>query len=297
VNFLRLAAVLLCSAIAVPSVHAQSDQKDAAEQKGVPSTAQPSSHPDTADGLRDLIQRFVTAVQKNDAQQVSDMTNSLIIPKYDIWFPHVFGAEIGSHMAQRYEESLPDFETKLKGSVQQLVDDGRTNITVTRFESAGVSTNDSYSVKLTKAMQNPVPVYTVGMNKQGENRWSISGFFVFVDGNFRHINWHTLGGVPNLLPSRIRVGGNVQVHKIAHQVMPAYPSDAKARRIEGTEVLHVVIDFDGTMLTVQWVSGPPELMKSAMDAVKQWRYEPTLLNGEPVQVDTTISVLYSFGLR
>jgi periplasmic protein TonB len=48
-----------------------------------------------------------------------------------------------------------------------------------------------------------------------------------------------------------------------------------------------------SILDLQWVSGPPELRDASMDAVKQWRYEPTLLNGEPVQVDTTISVVFT----
>jgi TonB family protein len=295
VKFSRLCAIVLCSVIATSGVHAQSTSNDASAPKGAPYTEQPQPKPDTADGLRDLIQRMVTAAQQNDSRQMSDLTHSLIIPNYATWFPHVFGTEVGSHMAQLYGESLPDFEVKFKDSVEQLVSNGRTDITVTRFDSSDAQVNDSYSGKLIKAMQNPVPVYTVGMNKPGENGRSIPGCFVFVEGNFRHINWHSLGGVPNLLPSRIRVGGNVQIHKMVHQVMPEYPADAKVQHIQGTEVLHAVIDFDGTMLSIEWVSGPPELMKSAMDAVKQWRYEPTLLNGEPVQVDTTISVVYTLG--
>jgi TonB family protein len=82
-----------------------------------------------------------------------------------------------------------------------------------------------------------------------------------------------------------------------HMVMPKYPDEAKAQKIQGTEVLHTVIDFDGSILELQWVSGPPELKDAAVDAVKQWRYEPTLLNGEPVQVDTTISVVFTLGKK
>jgi protein TonB len=58
-----------------------------------------------------------------------------------------------------------------------------------------------------------------------------------------------------------------------------------------------VIDFDGSILDLQWVSGPPELKDAATDAMKQWRYEPTSLNGEPVQVDTTISVVFTLGKK
>ena len=209
----------------------------------------------------------------------------------------MFGAEIGAHMAQLYEESVPDFDSKFKESVERMVKNGQTDVSVTRFEGPELSEKDFYAVKLVKAMQNPVPIYAVKMNKPGETAWSIPGFFVFVQGNFRYIGWHAMGAVPNLVPRRIRVGGNVQKAKIVHMVMPKYPDEAKAQGIQGTEVLHTVIDFDGLILDLQWVSGPPELKDAAVDAVKQWRYEPTLLNGEPVQVDTTISVVFTLGKR
>jgi protein TonB len=60
-------------------------------------------------------------------------------------------------------------------------------------------------------------------------------------------------------------------------------------------VLHAVIAKDGSVEDLQYVSGPPLLMKSAMDAVRQWRYQPTQLNGDPVEVDTTISVVFTLG--
>ena len=100
---------------------------------------------------------------------------------------------------------------------------------------------------------------------------------------------------PKATPSRIRVGGNVQAAKMLRQIMPVYPPIAKTAHISGTVVLRAVIGKDGTVQDLQYVSGPPLLMKSAMDAVKQWRYQPTQLNGEPVEVDTTISVVFTLG--
>src|SRR5579864_6571524 len=100
---------------------------------------------------------------------------------------------------------------------------------------------------------------------------------------------------PKATPARIRVGGNVQAAKMVRQIMPVYPPIAKTAHISGTVVLHAVIAKDGSVEDLQYVSGPPLLMKSAMDAVKQWRYQPTQLNGEPVEVDTTISVVFTLG--
>src|SRR5580693_7367660 len=100
---------------------------------------------------------------------------------------------------------------------------------------------------------------------------------------------------PKATPSRIRVGGNVAAAKLVRQVTPLYPPIAKTAHISGTVMLHAVIAKDGTIQELTYVSGPPLLMKNAMDAVRQWKYQPTLLNGEPVEVDTTISVVFTLG--
>jgi protein TonB len=100
---------------------------------------------------------------------------------------------------------------------------------------------------------------------------------------------------PKASPSRIRVGGNVQAAKMVRQIMPVYPPIAKTAHISGTIVLHAVIGKDGSVQDLTYVSGPPLLMHAAMDAVRQWRYQPTQLNGDPVEVDTTISVVFTLG--
>lgn len=93
-------------------------------------------------------------------------------------------------------------------------------------------------------------------------------------------------------PSRIRVGGNVIAAKLVQRVVPVYPQIAQTAHVEGTVVLHAIVSRDGTVEQLQYVSGPPLLMQAAMKAVLQWRYEPTYLNGQPVEVDTTIQVVF-----
>ncbi len=109
-----------------------------------------------------------------------------------------------------------------------------------------------------------------------------------------------LGGIagsgpppPKAAPSRIRVGGNVQQAKLISQPRPVYPPLAKQARIQGTVQLQAIIAKDGTVTQLEMISGHPLLVQSAMDAVRQWRYQPTLLNGEPVEVVTTIAVIFN----
>jgi TonB family protein len=92
---------------------------------------------------------------------------------------------------------------------------------------------------------------------------------------------------------RIRVGGNVQSTKLIRQPRPTYPPEAKEARIQGKVQLMAVIAKDGTMKQLEVISGHPLLVPAALDAVKQWVYDTTLLNGEPVEVQTQIDVNFT----
>jgi TonB family protein len=105
----------------------------------------------------------------------------------------------------------------------------------------------------------------------------------------------TQGSGESVAPRSIRVGANVEQANLIHQVTPVYPQAAKSAHITGTVLLHAIIGKDGTVQDLRYVSGPPLLMKSAMDAVRQWSYKPTLINGKAVEVDTTITVIFTLG--
>lgn len=94
-------------------------------------------------------------------------------------------------------------------------------------------------------------------------------------------------------PQRIRVGGNVQQARLIRQPKPVYPPLARQARIQGTVRFNAIIGRDGTIQNLQLVSGHPLLVPSAQEAVKQWVYQPTLLNGEPVEVITQIDVNFT----
>ncbi len=96
-------------------------------------------------------------------------------------------------------------------------------------------------------------------------------------------------------PARIKQGGAVTAASIITQTKPEYPPLARQARIQGVVVLHAIIDKEGKVSQLEVVSGHPLLVQSAIEAVKQWRYKPTQLNGEPVEVDTTIQVTFQMG--
>jgi periplasmic protein TonB len=94
-------------------------------------------------------------------------------------------------------------------------------------------------------------------------------------------------------PQRVRVSQGVSQGLLIHKVQPAYPPLARQARIQGTVVLQALIGKDGAIQNLHVVSGHPMLTGSALDAVKQWRYKPYYLNGEPVEVETTINVNFT----
>jgi protein TonB len=98
---------------------------------------------------------------------------------------------------------------------------------------------------------------------------------------------------PKATPKRVTVGGNVQAARLVNRVQPLDPPLARQTRISGTVKLHAIIGKNGAVEQLQVVSGHPLLVQSALDAVRQWRYQPTLLNGDPVEVDTEIDVIFS----
>jgi protein TonB len=91
----------------------------------------------------------------------------------------------------------------------------------------------------------------------------------------------------------IRVGGMVLEPKIVKLVSPEYPMLAQKARVSGTVILEATLTVDGTVEEIHVISGHPLLVQAAIDCVKQWKYEPTYLNGEPVAVILTAKVSFN----
>jgi len=105
----------------------------------------------------------------------------------------------------------------------------------------------------------------------------------------------SLAAVPKLsptLPKRVRVSQGVTKGLLIQKIEPKYPPVALSARIWGQVVLQAIIGKDGEIKELSLVSGHPMLAPAAIEAVRQWRYRPFLLNGEPVEVDTTVTVTF-----
>jgi len=94
-------------------------------------------------------------------------------------------------------------------------------------------------------------------------------------------------------PTRVRISQGVTKGLLVHREEPTYPPLARAARVQGEVVLSAVIGTNGEIQNLQLVSGHPMLVPAALAAVRQWRYKPYLLNGAPVEVETTITVIFT----
>ena len=96
-----------------------------------------------------------------------------------------------------------------------------------------------------------------------------------------------------VVPQRVRISQGVTKGLLIRRVEPSYPTLARAARVQGEVILSAVISVNGEIENLQLVSGHPMLVPAALTAVKQWRYKPYLLNGQPTEVETTITVIFT----
>jgi len=249
-------------------------------------------YPDSAEGLKNLVQDIYAAMNAGEKAKLSALTSDLALPNHAEWFAKVFGPEEGARVDARYEK----LGTKLDGTVRDVFSHakkmGANEFRVQEFRKGAGTEAKGLGPIVVNALRDSVTLYSVdGLGPDVKYPVYIGEFF-YVDGGFRYVSSEVLRGLSSAPPIRVRIGGNVQQARLVHKVDPTYPPEAVQSHIEGTVVLHVVIAVDGSMKEVQLVSGDPALSAVAI-AAAQWRYEPTLLNGEPVEVDSTISVIFT----
>lgn len=101
---------------------------------------------------------------------------------------------------------------------------------------------------------------------------------------------HADGPAPRMAPNKLRISSGVAESNLVHKIDPEYPQAARIAHIQGDVVLQCIIDREGDISDIRVVSGHPVLIQPSLDAVKQWKYKPYTLNGQPVEVETTIIV-------
>ncbi|MGH9711949.1 MAG: energy transducer TonB [Candidatus Acidiferrales bacterium] len=293
--FYLRALIISVSFLLAGSLDFVQDTNQSTAPQNSTSTPAVNVYPDTADGLRELLQRLVAAIQKDDAQDTSQILQNMVLPDYETWFMQVFGADFGAKIAEHYAESLKSSAPSISSSLRGVVQEGRTNISAKRYAPTDASDQNLFVPALKNAMLLPTTVYEAYAFKELPGTWRFPGFFFYVNGGFRFVSTYALSDVPGVMLSRIRVGSSAQAASITHMVQPVYPTLAKMQHVQGAVMLHAIIGRDGKIVNLEYLGGPPLLKDAAVDAVRQWIYKPTVLQGQAVEVDTTITVVFALG--
>jgi TonB family protein len=269
----------------------------------------PPAYPDTAGGLEHLAADILRA-SKNDPAKYSALVSSLSQTVPAEWFRNAFGDE-GDTMFRDYPDSSPRITSALHAFFVKLRDEKFTRVTVHKHEAACDDDSGELIYPVMVLRERPVPLYELRFHSGAKfyRLWTLA----YVDGGFRYVGdlkppdfkrspakpvgpANNSGDSSNEPEKSVRMGGNVVAAKLVHRVQPEYPAIARQELLQGTVRMHAIIAKDGTIRLLRVQTGYCSLSQAAMKAVRQWRYTPTILEGKPVEVDTTIDVIFSINL-
>jgi TonB family protein len=270
--------------------------------------APPSTLPtyeDSPSGLKHLINDAMKAAKAKDQGQLAALTSSMVMPDPAAWFSRVFGPAIGEVYSESYARNSHTLAEALARSIQDLQTQEFGVFEVTRFTKPCDSKADELEYPLLLSRQEPEPLSEITFQRDSLSR-SLR-FFVYVDGAFRFAGdlapYPKVPKKPNgtqnsesgsdAKSNSAKTGANVQAAHLVKQVPPVYPSQAKRELIQGEVVLHALIGRDGATTVLGVNKGRCVLAQPAIEAVRQWRYTPTMINGSPVEVDTNITVNFA----
>ncbi len=256
----------------------------------------PAEVPDTTAGLQSQVDELVRIAKTRDQSnwQIALGTFSLSNPAS--WLQANFASE---HLVQ-LNQDYPKVRDGHLGHMSWVIGHNQNapnfRIEVAPSEMPATPSDEGPESAL------PRPLHPVGVQNfrltpiadSGSMPPSWVSSFVHAEGHFRVVG----GTYPFWAEALQRIltpqgPFSVQAARLLHKVPPDYPKKARKAHVQGVVQLHAIIAKDGTIRDLEVISGDPLLTDAAMKAVRQWRYAPTLLNGEPVEVSTTIDVIFA----
>lgn len=240
----------------------------------------PEPHPDTADGLHRMLSDLLLTAKNDDQSKLRSQIAELAMPDYQNWFPRTFGPENGAKLESMYEKSLPTSESPFVMLCTELAKQ-EGEILIEKVDAA----------KRYGTLTGPLDEYHANWKKTDASVGPDSqpiGIFYFAQGKFR-LN-EAFREVRVVSPVK---SGQVVPGKLISRIQPAYPEAAQKLRIQGTVSVNVIVHKDGTVMVQNVGAGHPLLAPPAVAAVQQWRYEPTTVNGEPVEIQAKVYVTFA----
>jgi TonB family protein len=280
----------LCGLLALLILIYSANLKSAPKSQELRSEAVAPSVEINPNGLRRLLTDLLNSKKAGDAQAFKALTDGLVVPNHNQWFSETFGALRGAAMDSVYEKQLGGSKEGLASQFDQMRAAESVDFII-RLAADQPDSNDPVAVGLHKFLKTSQVFYIADWTKVGDTKESRIGYFVFVENSFRFLQQDLLAG----LAAPVRVRDDVFMKdKITNKVMPMYPRMALEHRLSGTVLVRIIVGTDGRVRQVQVISGHPLLAAAVPGAVRQWHYKPTSVMGEPVEVETSLRVVFSF---
>jgi len=265
-------------------------------KQGKPAFFEVPTYPDSPEGLQKLIEDGFGLLKSERTDDVSAYFSRFALPESQAWFARVFGAAQGAGLDAKYQQMFPELTSSIRRNFEFALSEGSTTVTVTVFQRPLDPRVAGVERAVVDAMAEPVRLYTAyGSSPQRKSPMSLGQFFYVRDG-FRYVDGGVLQALATAPPPATHVAGNAQQARLTHKIDPIYPEEAKAAHIAGTVFLRATIATDGSVKDITVVRGNPILASAAVDVVRLWQYEPTVVKGKPVEVQTTISVPFRLPL-
>jgi hypothetical protein len=277
--------LLWLSLVSVPTINASGREAARSAQASVPA-------PESASGLQAQLESILRIASDKKSKELNELVNGLQIPEGANWFSTTFGEELGPALAATYKSSWKDYAELVVRMFRESAPGKHFQVFLKEYSPSSPVPYDSFIQAILQNSKTPLKLYTASVGKD-RPIGTLPGIYIYSQGAFRVVNWRTFYALPNVKPVRIRMDTTTAMNQLIRQVNPVRYAEARQAHLHGTVVLHIVIDRDGGVVRADPVSGPPELAKESVDAVRQWLFKPTLLNGDPVEVDSAVSIVFS----
>jgi len=272
----------------------------AGQESAKPQTPAQKNYAESDRGLRLLTEDLLSLAKQNDQAALLIATQNLELPDSEAWFKSAFDPPLGQALAEGYRRERGQLASGLANLLLSAVSEKWTSVRVRRVDKT--CERDSLEVEspIIFASHHRVPLYEVRLMQSGGSQGWAVWFFTYAAGGFRYLSQLE---IPKQR-TEVRPGAAAFAHsnvplrqaKILEQTAPLYPQNARAAHVEGLVRLRGVIGTDGRVKELTLISGHCMLVESAVAAVRNWRYEPTLIDGQPVEVETTIDVVFKLSL-
>ena len=262
-------------------------------------------YPDSTAGLEHLVKDIIKTQKENAGVRADALLQPSFFRSREPGMTWPLGSFVAEESKSLYEKSGTGIPNSMAQFLLHAVSNGMNDVAVVRLDKSCDDNSGEDVFGILEARRQPIPLYELRLVKAPTFVRLFA--FAFVDGGFRFIlppklHGNVFGppkadsadsGTAAPVEKRLTIGGNVQAARITTKVAPRYPQTARAEHLEGTVKMHALIDKDGSILQLYVVTGYCSLAQASVDAVRQWRYSPTLLEGRPVQVDTEIDVIFT----